>query len=139
MNPERCHCKECKTTAGESVPMKPVIEKIIELVMDARRRGVKIDKYAVTADMYRELLICVSGDRRSMFSKPSPPIKSIVKSYNGIFGYSESVEYDHSAPEYLRQVDEYNERVEIEMKRSINSNSLTINIPGGPVEVYCGA
>lgn len=72
--------------------------------------GVEPTHVFVTPDEYSEIL------SSPMFSdggpiKPSPPIKT-RETKTGFFSSYSKIEYDHTAPDYLKSLDEYNKAMD---------------------------
>ena len=66
--------------------------------------------------------------------KPKPPIKSFSHTY-GFWSGGDSVEYDNRAPEYLKQLEIYEERIESWKKRNKLKRDVHLIGPNGPVKL----
>lgn len=86
--------------------MSDLISKIYsDLYMQVRNTGDHVSEYFVTSDEYLELL------RNNLIGeplplKPTPPTKT-VSEISGLFFSSRRIEYDHYAPDYLRELEKY--------------------------------
>lgn len=68
--------------------------------------------------------------------KPLPPIRSSGGGY-GFFSFHRHTEYDHHAPDYLRQLKEYEEAVKAYWKRQndMDYSNISLQIPKGTIKI----
>lgn len=108
-------------------------EEAVNLEAIINRVGPEDTEVMVSLEEFSSLLqYC---HRHDFDPKPEPPIKSRRESR--MFGWfssdtSTSVEYDHHAPDYLRQLDEWRQRQD---NRDKGPQVLRLYTPYGSVEV----
>jgi hypothetical protein len=107
---------------------------MIKQIQEMIQANPEATEFAVSPELYEECVKeCMRVDQCPV--APDPPVKRCIRRDGFFMSYSET-EYDHHAPQYLRELEEYDKQYKAWVIRQTSAREIQYWSARGPIKIH---